>query len=176
MNGMCAEQQGDRASATDAVPESVRDAVESVRVALWRDHAVRSAEREVAEQWLKRLRSRLRFAFEEWQAVRHEREAFQRELEKARAGDDRGRVAALTPLAEQARANDLDAHQRYRLVANAVVTEMCRIREAIIGMNRDYLAQIRDLQLAIDTVDAALGLPLPPVTRHPDQPPRDETG
>ncbi|MBO2455554.1 hypothetical protein J4573_51355 [Actinomadura barringtoniae] len=152
----------------DAVPESVRAAVESVRAELWRDHAVRSAERAVAEQWLQHLRSRLRFAFEEWQAVRRERDAFQRELEEARAAKDRRRVAAIEPMANQASVNDLEARRRYRVVANSVVVEMCRIREVIVQMNRNYLAQIRDLRTAIDTVDAALGLPLPPVTRPPE--------
>ncbi|MFG1998154.1 hypothetical protein ACGFNU_03275 [Spirillospora sp. NPDC048911] len=139
--------------------------MEAVRSELWRDHVVRSAEREVAEQWLRHLRSRLRFAFAEWQSLRSEREVFQHEMDQARETGDLRRVAMLKPLAEKARVADYDARRRYRLVADSVITEMCRVREVIISMNLNYLAQIRDLRMAIDTVDAALRLPLPPVTR-----------
>ncbi|MEU5876692.1 hypothetical protein [Spirillospora sp. NPDC047279] len=175
MSGMCADQQSDPPAAAseqaDAVPESVREALESLRVELWRDHSVRSAEREVAEQWLKHLRSRLRFAFEEWNAIHQERGAFQRELEQAQADKDGRRVTVLKPMVLDAKARDVDARRSYQHVARSVVAEMCRVREVIIAMNRTYVAQIRDLQAAIDTVDAALGLPLPPVTRAPSHPP-----
>jgi len=167
---MSHEQQSDPLTGADepvdAVPEAVRDAVESVRAELWRDHAVRTAERAVAEQWLEQLRGRLRCAFEEWQAVRRERDALQRDLEDARANNDRQRVRVIEPMAEQANVHDMETRRRYRVVANSVVVEMCRVREVLIQLNRDYLAQIRDLRTAIDTVDAALGLP--PVTRPED--------
>jgi hypothetical protein len=151
-------------SPTRQVMESVRTAVAAVRSELWRDHAVRMAERAVADQWLGHLRDRMLAGFEEWQAVRRERQKARHLLKHAEAAGDDQRAAALRSWAEQATTAEWNARQHYRVIADAIITETTRVREAMIEMNQQHLAQLEDGR---SSIDAALRLPpAPPPINH----------
>ncbi|MBO2454402.1 hypothetical protein J4573_45455 [Actinomadura barringtoniae] len=136
---------------------SVHDAVNAIRAESWRDHALRSAERSVADQWLRHLRERLRAGFTEWADARRERDIVRRLLAEAENVDDQIRVATLRPMVERVTTAEASAYQHYRAVADAVITETCRVNEAVIEMNRDHLAQLGEAQAAMHSaIDKAL--------------------
>jgi len=143
-------------SARDTL-STVHDAVNAIRAESWRDHAVRSAERSVADQWLRHLRDRLRAGFAEWADARRERDMVRRMLAEAEDGGDEIRVATLRPMVQRVTAAESVAHQHYRAVADAVITEACRVNKAVIEMNREHLAQLGEARSSLNTaIDKAL--------------------
>ncbi|MFD0688751.1 hypothetical protein [Actinomadura fibrosa] len=144
----------------DEVGAMARDAVAAVRGERWRDHALRSAERAVADQWLGHLRDRLRTGFTGWQEVRKERDLARRLLGEAEAEGDDARTASLLPWVRRATDAEWAERRHYREIADAVVAEACRVRAAIVEMNREHLAEMEEARTALErAVDRALNLP-----------------